>query len=1036
VIRYAWRDLVHNPRRTLAAMVGVALGVGLFSGVLFFVDGSAATMTSRALAPLALDMQRIVTADPEGMSLTEGIAGPTALDPGQQTTVELTVTNGGAAAANDVVVRDEPPPPLSYVGGSTTVDGVPEPDVDGDSPLSHGVAGLGFNVGRMEPGASITISYSVQVTDAITDASALGAQATVSSRELPVPIDANAERILTLDELLARVAAIPGVAAADELGMVDLPPGALSSDGTEVAGPVRLFAFDQAYLDHYPSIDVVAGRLEPGEALLSVEGARSLGIEPGGEISLRIPGRDEPIRLPVGGVVDLARAEPLFSSRKASKLEEFLYVANSVVVSPELFRDEIIPAFGRERATVGTVTRSFPTLEADVLVDRARLRSDPATALSQTTSVATAIDRIGPGQGYLIDNISNTLAVASEDAATGRRMFLFLGLPGALLAAFLAAYAGSVLAATERREHATLRVRGAHRGHLRTIALTKALVIACIGSAVGIVLGAASAAAVLGWDSLAQASATSLATSALVAAGVGSAITAVALYIPARRSVRREVSDERRAVPTSTVPAWRRLGLDLALLAAAVIIEVVAIRRGALDPPTGSVYAGLAVSLPAGLLPAPLIVWVGGLLLCVRALLGLAAHAPAPSNRRFGAIVPGISGRGLRRRSGDLASGIVGLGLVVAFGVGLALFAATYDATKAADARFTVGADLRITPSVLSAERHDANYAVELNVPGVSGVSPVVFDLENAVLIGPANQQRKNLAAVDPGSLATVAPLPDQVFVDATAADTLAALGSDPRGVLVDEETADDLSVDVGDPVDIVLALGTKRETQERFRVAGLFERFPGIPSGANLVVNLARYREATGIGTVDFFLAGADDRCHEGLAMAEASVRSGPGARDPLHIETTETALDDDQSSLTAVNVNGLVRLNTFYALLMSATAIAIFVFGLMLQRRGEYVVLRAQGLRSSELRALVLLEAAVVTIGGLAAGLLVGTVTASLSIRILRGLFILDPRMTVPLRQLASLSALVLTAAIVSGLAATELLRRLRPAEILREE
>ena len=105
-------------------------------------------------------------------------------------------------------------------------------------------------------------------------------------------------------------------------------------------------------------------------------------------------------------------------------------------------------------------------------------------------------------------------------------------------------------------------------------------------------------------------------------------------------------------------------------------------------------------------------------------------------------------------------------------------------------------------------------------------------------------------------------------------------------------------------------------------------------------------------------------------------------------------------------MNVNGLVRLNTFYALLMSATAIAIFVFGLMLQRRGEYVVLRAQGLRSSELRALVLLEAAVVTVGGLAAGVLVGTLTAFLSIRILRGLFILDPRMTVPARALASLS------------------------------
>ena len=1036
MIRYAWRDLVHNPRRTLASMIGVALGVGLFSGVLFFVDGSAATMTDRAIAPLALDIQRIVTAEPGGLRLTARTTGATPLVAGQPAAIELTVTNDGAAPANDVVVHDEPPAPLTYVGDSTTVNGVPVPDIEGDNPLSHGVAGFGLNVGRVDPGESLTITYAADAPGSIPDVAALSSRATVSSRELPVPIDANAAPILTLDELLTQAAAIPGVAAADGLGVVDLPIGALSAGDTRIADPVRVFAFDQRYVDHYPSISIVAGGLDPGGALLSVEAARSLGTAPGGEIALLIPGRDEPLLLPVGGVVDLARALPLFSSRKAAKLEEFLYVPNAVVISPEAFRDVIIPAFGRERATVGTVTRSFPTLEADVLVDRARLRADPATALQQTTAIAHAMDQIAPGQGYLIDNISNTLAVASQDASAGRRMFLFLGLPGALLAAFLAAYAGSVLAATERREHATLRVRGAHKGHLRTIALTKASVIACVGSIVGVLLGFASATVILGVEAMSAASASELAASALLAIGVGLAITAIALYVPARRSVRREVSEERREMRGVTVPAWRRFGLDVALLIVAAAIEIAAIRRGALDPPVGSVYAGLAISLPIGLLPAPLIAWVGGLLLCVRAMLGIVSHTPAPSNRRFGAVVPGISSRGLRRRAGDLASGIVGLGLVVAFGVSLGLFAATYDATKADDARFAVGSDLRITPSVLSTDRPDASYASALTVPGVSAVTPMVFDLENAVLIGPYNQKRKNLAAVDPEGFATVAPLPDQVFVDATATDSIAALAADARGVLVDEETADDLSVDVDDPVDIILALGTKRETQARFRVIGLFERFPGTAAGANLVIDLERYRTETGIEPVDFFLARAQDPSPTGLADAVASLSAGPGATDPIHIDTTATALDKDQSSLTAVNVNGLVRLNAFYVLLMSGTAIAIFVFGLLLQRRGEYVALRAQGLRSGELRALVLLEAAVVTLCGLGAGLVVGALTAFLSIRILRGLFILDPQMTVAPGRLATLAALVIASALVSGLAATEILRRLEPAEILREE
>src|SRR6185436_1025951 len=303
-----------------------------------------------------------------------------------------------------------------------------------------------------------------------------------------------------LDELLVQVAAIPGVAAADGLGMVDLPPGGLANGGAPLRDPIRVFAFDQSYLAHYPSIAVVSGELRSSSALLSVEAARSLGVGPGGVIALTVPGREQPLRIDVSGIVDLAQAQPLFESRKASKLEEFLYVPNDVVVSPAMFRDLIVPALDRARATVGTITKSFPVLEADVLLQREPLRADPATALEQTSAVARSIDEIAPDQGYVIDNISNALAVASVDAATGRRMFLFLGVPGALLAAFLAAYAASILAATERREHAILRVRGADRGHLRTIVLTKSLVLASVGSLVGIALGVVSVATVLGAD--------------------------------------------------------------------------------------------------------------------------------------------------------------------------------------------------------------------------------------------------------------------------------------------------------------------------------------------------------------------------------------------------------------------------------------------------------------------------------------------------------------------------------------------------------
>src|SRR5207244_11752489 len=73
---YARRDLTRNPRRTLASVVGVALGVGLFSAVLLFIDTSAATMTQRAIAPLTLEMQRVIASpQPRHLTLHQSIAG-------------------------------------------------------------------------------------------------------------------------------------------------------------------------------------------------------------------------------------------------------------------------------------------------------------------------------------------------------------------------------------------------------------------------------------------------------------------------------------------------------------------------------------------------------------------------------------------------------------------------------------------------------------------------------------------------------------------------------------------------------------------------------------------------------------------------------------------------------------------------------------------------------------------------------------------------------------------------------------------------
>ena len=171
-------------------------------------------------------------------------------------------------------------------------------------------------------------------------------------------------------------------------------------------------------------------------------------------------------------------------------------------------------------------------------------------------------------------------------------------------------------------------------------------------------------------------------------------------------------------------------------------------------------------------------------------------------------------------------------------------------------------------------------------------------------------------------------------------------------------------------------------------------------------------------------------------LARATAALEAGPAARDRLTIDSTDTTFNKDQSSLTALNIRGLVELDSVYTLLISAAVIAIFVFGLMLQRRREYVTLRAQGMSSRGLQALILGEAAFVGLSGLAAGTLVGAGMGVLLVNILQPLFILPPVTTIPSGQAALIAGLVIGATVTSTLAALTILRRLSPSEVLREQ
>ena len=281
---------------------------------------------------------------------------------------------------------------------------------------------------------------------------------------------------------------------------------------------------------------------------------------------------------------------------------------NSVVVSPSTFATSILPAFQPSQRSEGSVLKTFPVQELDVQVDRvtAALRPRPGAAPDPADRRLPHRHRARPGLPH-----RQHLQRARGRPGRRRRRQADVRLPRPprrVLAAFLAAYAGHILASTQRREQANLRIRGANRsppGADAGAAQHPAHRGGCGDRSGG---GFPAALAVLGGDALLRASTPSLVVSGLIG-GRG-------------RLPRRRVGALRRGPGLD--PAGDQRGPRPAVLPAAAVGALPArpaaaarrrrprgarVRADAFAGIPGSVYEGRAWTCPCGCSRCP---WVCG----------------------------------------------------------------------------------------------------------------------------------------------------------------------------------------------------------------------------------------------------------------------------------------------------------------------------------------------------------------------------------------------------------------------------------------
>ncbi|WP_327273786.1 ABC transporter permease [Streptomyces sp. NBC_01224] len=764
--------------------------------------------------------------------------------------------------------------------------------------------------------------------------------------------------------VLSTVRGLPGTRAALPVGYAQTSGlGAHTGGTTQNTGAGSVLGLPPGYAATFPGeIRLLAGR-EQG-VLLAQQTAANLHAAPGDTITIKRAGGLPPVPVKVAGVVDLPFADSLFQKVGAPPQSQPSAPPDNVVLMPRQTWDSVFGPLASARPDL--VQSQIHTLRTH------SLPSDPAAAYATATGNAHHAEVRLAGTGLVGDNLGSVLDAARSDALYAQLLFLFLGVPGAVLAAALTWAVAQAGAGRRRKEQALLRTRGATVGRLMGLAGVEAAVVAVLGAAGGLGL----ATLVDRWAF----HGTGIPLSWMLSAcGVGALVAAATVLAPARYDARRAtIVSGRTAVERPTVPraAWWVLGLGLLAGSLAVFRATSGTNYALVLAPEGTPTLSVDYWAFAG----PALLWAGGAVvawLLVDLLLRRGRPVLARLFRPAAGVLSSTVAAGLSRQRGTVVRSVVLLALACAFAVSTSVFNSTYRQQAAVDAVLTNGADVTVTQPALSA----ADTAKLAAVPGVRHVEP----LQHRFAYVGADLQ--DLYGVRPASIVSAGRLQNAYFSGGTAQSLMDSLGRRQDGLLVSAETAHDFQLHPGDQVR--LRLTDARTGQLRtiaFHFQGVVKEFPTAPKDSFLIANASYIARTTGSGAAGTLLADTGGTGQRQVAdLAKKAL--GPSA----HVTDLPSSQAVVGSSLTAVDLAGLTRVELGFALVIGAAAGGLVLALGLAERRRTLALASVLGARGRQLSGFVWSEAALVAVAGGAAGAVVGWALSQMLVKVLSGVF--DP-------------------------------------------
>ncbi len=508
-----------------------------------------------------------------------------------------------------------------------------------------------------------------------------------------------------------------------------------------------------------------------------------------------------------------------------------------------------------------------------------------------------------------------------------------------LVSAFIIFNTFSITVSQRARQMALLRAVGASGRQVRRSVLIEALVLGLVASAIGLFAGLLVASGLKALFGLFGADIPSTTTQFLprtwiVAMVLGTGITLIASYLPARRASRvppvAAMRDE--VVAPAGSPRARAIGGGIAAIAAIGLIALSFALDGA-----GPILAALGV----------------GALLLLLGVGAMAAALIAPMARAIGAPLRGVSGRLGRenamrnpRRSAITAAALM---------IGLALVSASTVATQSLSASFSTildeqfPADYIVTTGDQEAPFSPEAAAAIARQPRVGAVGQLrEGDWRDA---GGAQRSLNGVNADEFGQLH------DPEFTQGGWNDLVAGT------VMVSEGQAGSQGVGLGDELVMTFA----RAGEQRLRVAAIFDE----SIFGDYFVSLDEYERNYAVQQDIVVFADAAPGAGADAAQAEIAraIRPFPN----LEVQNQREFKDEIQSQSN--QVLGLIFVLLAFAILIAIFGIVNTLALSVFERTREIGLLRAIGMAPRQTRRMVMWESVIVALIGGILGLVVGT-------------------------------------------------------------